>query len=131
MSELQIGEVAERCGLATSAIRFYEKEGLLGKAPRKGGRRVYTEAVLDELALIELAKRAGFTVSEIKKLLSGFARRTPPGERWRTLTSGKMTQLDQRIAEAEQMKEVLRTIMRCRCPSLEDCGRIIRSERSE
>ncbi len=127
MADLAIGEVAGRCGIAASAIRFYEKEGLLRKAERRSGRRVYDESVLDALALIELAKSAGFTVSEIRKLLSGFARRTPPGERWRALTRTKMAELDQRIAEAERMKDVLRSITRCRCPSIDDCGRAIRT----
>jgi MerR family redox-sensitive transcriptional activator SoxR len=131
MAELAIGVVAARSGIAASAIRFYEREGLLAKAPRKGGRRVYGESVLDELALIELAKSAGFTVSEIKKLLSGFSRRTPPGERWRALTRTKMVQLNRRIAEAERMKHVLRSITRCRCPSLDDCGSAIRANRPE
>jgi MerR family redox-sensitive transcriptional activator SoxR len=85
MAELSIGEVAERCGIAASAIRYYEREGLIGKAGRRGGRRVFAEAVLDELALVELAKSAGFTVAEIKQLLSGFKRSTPPSKRWQTL----------------------------------------------
>lgn len=127
MSELAIGEVAARCGIAASAIRYYEKEGLLRKAERKSGRRVFDESVLDALALIELAKSAGFTVSEIKKLLSGFARRAPPSERWRALTRNKLAELDLRIAEAERMKNVLQTITHCHCPTMDDCGRAIRT----
>jgi MerR family redox-sensitive transcriptional activator SoxR len=127
MAELSIGQVAARCGIATSAIRYYESEGLLPRPPRRGGRRVYDASVLDRLGLIELAKRAGFTVAEIRQLLAGFARRTPPGERWRQLTSAKLAELDARIAEAERMKRVLRRVMRCRCPGLDDCGRALRA----
>ncbi len=66
-------------------------------------------------------------MAEIKKLLSGFSRRTPPGERWRTMTRAKLEELDARIAEAERMKRVLHTVMRCRCPTVEDCGRALRA----
>lgn len=99
---------------------------MLRKALRRNGRRVYDESVIDALALIHVAKAAGFTVAEIRKLLSGFDRQTPPGTRWRALTSKKMRELDQRIAEAESMKAVLRSVTRCQCPSVEDCGRAIR-----
>ncbi len=124
--QLRIGEVAKRSGLAASAIRYYESEGLIRKPARRSGQRVYDESVLDQLALIDLAKGAGFTMAEIKKLLSDFARRTPPGERWRQLTAKKLAELDARIAEAERMKTVLRKVMRCHCPTLDDCSRALR-----
>ncbi len=127
MSRLRIGEVAARAGIAASAIRYYEDEGLLPKPPRRHGWRAYDESVLDRLRLIDLAKRAGFRVPEIKQLLAGFARKTPPGERWRRLTAAKMDELDARIAETERMKRVLQRVRRCRCPSLDDCGRALRS----
>lgn len=129
MAELHIGEVAERSGIAASAIRYYESEGLIAKPDRRSGRRVYDEGILDELGLIELAKRAGFRVAEIRQLVAGFARRAPPGRRWRALTRAKLEELDRRIAEAEQMKRVLRVVMRCRCPTSADCGRAMRSRR--
>ncbi|MDX1648551.1 MAG: MerR family transcriptional regulator [Myxococcota bacterium] len=125
MAALRIGQVAARSGIAASAIRYYEREGLLPPPARRGGQRVYPESVLDRLALIDLAKRAGFTVAEMRRLLAGFARRTPPGERWRTLTRSKLAELDARIEEAQRMKRVLATVMRCRCPTLEDCGRAV------
>jgi MerR family redox-sensitive transcriptional activator SoxR len=127
MVEFTIGEVAQRCGIAASAIRYYESEGLIAGPPRRNGRRVYDESILDQLGLIDLAKRAGFTVAEIKKLFKGVSRRTPPGERWRALTTSKLAELDERIAEAERMKRVLRMLTRCRCPTLKDCGRAMRS----
>lgn len=126
MSELSIGEVALRAGIATSAIRYYEAEGLIPPAPRRGGRRVYDASMVDRLALIAVAKQAGFTVAEIKRLLGGFARRAPPGERWRSLAERKLAELDQRIAEAERMKRVLGVVMRCECPTFEDCARALK-----
>ena len=129
MRELRIGEVAERADVATSAIRYYESEGLIPAPPRRGGRRVYDESVVDRLGLIELAKRAGFTIAEIRELLAGFGRRTPPAQRWRALTSAKMAELEERIAEAQRMKAVLETVRRCACPTLADCGRAARRPR--
>jgi MerR family redox-sensitive transcriptional activator SoxR len=125
---LTIGEVASQTGIAASAIRYYEREGLIPKAQREGGKRIYDEEILDRLALIGAAKAAGFTVAEIRTLLSGFARRTPPGPRWRKLAESKLTELDVRLAEVLQMKRVLETVTRCDCPTLEECSRAIRGD---
>jgi DNA-binding transcriptional MerR regulator len=123
MKPLSIGEVAERAGIAASAIRYYEAEGLLPLPERRSGRRVYDESVVDRLAIIHLAKSAGFTVAEVKRLQGGFARRTPPGKRWRALAESKLAELDARIAEAERMKRVLRAVVRCECPTFTDCSK--------
>ncbi len=123
MKSLSIGQVAERAGIAASAIRYYEAEGLLPRAERRNGRRVYDESVVERLAIIHLAKGAGFTVAEVKRLLGGFALRTPPGERWRALAERKRVELDERIAEAERMKRLLQVVMRCECPTFTDCSR--------
>ena len=123
MKKLGIGEVAKRAGIASSAIRYYEGEGLLPRAARIRGRRVYDEGILERLTFIELAKRAGFTVAEIRKLLGGFARSAPPGVRWRALAERKMEELDRRIEEAETMKRMLGVVMGCECPTFDDCAR--------
>lgn len=122
MAELSIGQVAQRAGVATSAIRFYESEGLLPRADRRGGRRVYPESIVQQIALIHLAKSAGFTLAEVRQLLRGFSRRTPPGVRWRSLATGKLAELEERIREATRMKQVLEVVMRCECPTLDDCA---------
>ena len=123
---LTIGEVADRTDHAASALRFYEREGLIPKADRSAGKRVWPEDVLDRLALIDVAKSAGFTMAEIKTLIAGVARRTPPGQRWRQLAERKLVELDERMAEVKRMRRVLRAVMRCKCPTLEDCSRAIR-----
>jgi len=123
---LSIGEVAKRSGLAASALRYYEREGLIPKADREGGKRIYREDILDRLALIAVAKRAGFAVAEIRTLLSGFSQRTPPGRRWRKLAARKLGELEERIAEVERMKRVLEAVATCKCPTLEACAEAIR-----
>ncbi len=120
---LRIGEVAQRAGIATSAIRYYEREGLIPRADRRGNARVYGPDILDRLALIELAKSAGFTVAETRQLVRGVSRRTQPGPRWRALAEKKLGEVEERIAEAERMRAVLHTVMRCECPTFEDCTR--------
>ena len=125
---MRIGEVASLVGLDPPTIRYYEAEGLIPKPDRRNGLRVYDESILNQLGLIDLAKRAGFSVSETRELLAGFSRKTPPGERWRALARAKKIELDERIAEAERMKNVLRTVTRCRCPTLADCGRAMKSK---
>lgn len=131
MAELSIGKVAGRAGIAASAIRYYEAEGLIPRADRRSGRRVYGEEILERLALIDLAKRAGFSVAEIKRLLGGFTRRTPPGERWRSMAARKIEELDARIEEAQRMKRVLGVVTGCECPSFDDCSRAMLSDRWE
>ncbi len=127
--KILIGEVAKRAGIAASAIRYYESEGLLPKAARRGGRRVYDEAILDQLLFIDLSKRSGFTVAEIRRLVSGFAGNTPPGLRWRALAEKKLDALDRRIEEARAMKKLLLTVSDCQCPSFRDCAESIETIR--
>ena len=118
---LRIGEVAQRAGIATSAIRYYEREGLIPVADRRGNARVYGADILDRLALIELAKSAGFTVAETAQLVRGTSSRTPPGPRWRAQAQQKLEEVEERIAQAERMRVVLQMLMRCECPTFEDC----------
>jgi MerR family redox-sensitive transcriptional activator SoxR len=126
---MTIGQVAAETGLRASAIRYYETEGLIPVGRRRQARRVYDCSVLDRLALIRLAKLSGFTVAETKQLVSGFSRTTPPGERWRALSSAKIRELDQRLAHIREMKRVLEAVSRCDCPTLETCGRALRRAR--
>ncbi len=122
-----IGEVAREAGIATSTIRYYEREGLLPPAPRVGGRRRYAdETVPQRLAVIHLAQEAGFTIAEIRTLLGGFSRRTPPPVRWRKLAARKLEEVEERIARAQAMKRVLQRLQRCECPTFEDCAPVRR-----
>jgi MerR family redox-sensitive transcriptional activator SoxR len=130
MASFTIGEVSRRTGLASSAIRYYEREGLIPKAPKEGGRRVYDPEILDRLSVIDVAKRAGLTIRETKQLLSGLAGKRPAAEAWQQLTRDKLEEIEARIESLEQMKHVLEVLMLCDCPTLDDCGRAIR-ERAE
>lgn len=119
----RIGEVARRAGIATSAIRYYEKESLILQADRQGNARVYGADIFDRLALIELAKKAGFTIAETRDLVRGISRRTPPGPRLQAMARKKLVEVDERIAEAQRMRAVLEKMARCECPTFEECTR--------
>jgi MerR family redox-sensitive transcriptional activator SoxR len=125
MDELMIGEVARRAGIRTSALRYYERVGLLPAPRRVSGRRRYDESTVQMLRLIQLAQGAGFTVAEIQILLHGFAPDTPPAARWQPLAHKKMQELDALIERAQQMKQVLETGLNCGCLRLEDCAVVL------
>src|SRR6185369_8973969 len=78
MDEMSIGEIGRLTGLKPSAIRYYESLGLLPKPKRVGGKRRYDATVLEWLSLIALAREAGFTMTEIKRLVAGFTPGTRP-----------------------------------------------------
>jgi MerR family redox-sensitive transcriptional activator SoxR len=126
MANITIGEVARRAGLQTSAIRYYEKIGLLPKTQRIGGQRRYETDVLNYLEVINVAKRAGFRMDEIGQLFHGFGQGTPAFRRWQLLAQRKITELDDLIATAKKMKRLLKKADRCKCLDLEDCGGALR-----
>ncbi len=122
---LTIGEVARRAGIRASAIRYYEEAGLLPEPERVGGKRRYDEEVLRRLALIWGAKRAGFTLGEIRTLLHGFPAETSAAERWRTLASEKLGEVDEAIAQLRSTRDLLQEALRCGCGSLDECARLL------
>src|SRR2546430_15636486 len=82
MKELSIGEVARQAGLAASALRYYERAGLLPAPPRRSRQRRYTEAVFGRISLIRLALEAGFTIGGTPLFLFRFFEQNPPGGGW-------------------------------------------------
>lgn len=125
-----IGDVAREAGLEPSAIRYYESEGLIPKPRREGGQRRYDASIMEWLSLIALAKEAGFTVAEIKLLVSGFTPGTKPAARWASLAERKLVEIDALVARAERMRAVLRVALDCGCFRLEDCSALLEGGRS-
>lgn len=122
-TELTIGEAADRAGVPASTLRYWESAGLLTAPRRVGGKRRYDPKVLRQVEMIALAKRAGFTLAEIRIILSGFSDRTPPPEIWRKLASSKLPEIEQTLAEANAMKKILEEGLHCDCLSLDECLR--------
>jgi MerR family redox-sensitive transcriptional activator SoxR len=125
MRELSIGMVARAAGMSASALRYYEKAGLLPAPPRRSRQRRYDESVFGRIELIRLARDAGFTIRETRTLLSGFAADTPPAARWRALAARKLPELEQAIERAQRMKLLLESGFQCRCLELADCERFL------
>lgn len=114
---LDIAEVAEKSGLAPSALRFYEKRGLLAPAGRNGLRRTYDPDVLDRLALVTCARRAGFTVAEIARFLVA----TPGDAELRAGMAAKAKELDDDIARLTRMRDGVRHAATCDHEPLAEC----------
>jgi MerR family redox-sensitive transcriptional activator SoxR len=118
---LSIGVVAGRTGLRVSAIRYYESVGLIKLARRISGRRVFDRSVFESIALVRLAQEAGFTVAEIRELVSGSESTAPASARWQALAQRKLAEVVDRIGRAHRMKDLLERLLRCRCETLGEC----------
>src|SRR5262245_20614858 len=105
-----IGELARRTGLASSALRYYERVGLLSPAGRAGGRRHYGASTAERVALIQLCQDAGFTLREIRALIAAGTRR---GRSWASLVETKLRELETRIAQAERAKALVQHVLAC------------------
>jgi DNA-binding transcriptional MerR regulator len=115
---LPIGELARRAGTAPSALRYYERIGLLPPAERHGGKRHYPPAIAERLALIRLYQDAGFTLNEIHHLLAEGSRKRPS---WTPLAEHKIAELDAHIADAQRAKTLLEHALDCPHDDLLTC----------
>jgi MerR family transcriptional regulator, redox-sensitive transcriptional activator SoxR len=121
-SMLGIGEVAEKAGVSVSAIRFYQRRGLLPEPERVGGRRRFTADTVRRLEMIAVAKQAGFSLSEVGVLLTSVDEGAPAHEQLQALASRKLPEVDALIERAQTMREWLTAASGCGCVSLESCG---------
>jgi MerR family redox-sensitive transcriptional activator SoxR len=125
MAALLIGELARQAGVATSALRYYEKAGLLPSPARTSNRRQYDPGILGRIRIILLARDAGFSVSETRTFLNGFPVGTKPALRWRAMAKRKLAELEELTARLSQMRSILNASFNCECQRLEDCERLI------
>ncbi len=114
-----IGELARRSGLASSALRYYERVGLLSPAGRAGGRRHYGASSAERVALIQLCQDAGFTLREIRALVAAGIRKSRP---WTRLVEAKLHELETRIAQAERAKVLVQHALACPRRNLLTCS---------
>jgi MerR family redox-sensitive transcriptional activator SoxR len=119
---LTIGQVAERAGLNVSAIRYYEAEGLLPDPLRVSGQRRYSGDVFARLGVIDVAKRVGFSLDEIRTLLAARDAGTPLHAPLRGLADQKLLEVDALIERAEAVRGWLIAAGACGCDTLESCG---------
>ena len=119
-----IGELARRAGIASSAIRFYEERGLLPRAARLSGRRVFDDRAVAHLRVVQLARDAGFTLAEIRRLVTEFG-----ASRWRRLAERKLDEVRAATERLAAMTLLLQKLLTCQCPDIEFCGRVIAKTR--
>ena len=126
MSRLTISSVAHQMRLRPSAIRYYEKLGILPVPERVSGQRRYDKTVLYRLAVIQLARQAGFGLDEIRSLFFGFQEGTRAEARWRRLADRKLEELDTLAGQIRSMRVLLKKLKaKCHCDTLEACGKAI------
>jgi MerR family redox-sensitive transcriptional activator SoxR len=129
MDSLTIGEVAQKAGIRTSAIRYYESVGILPAASRINGIRHYDTSIFGWLTIIQMAQQAGFSVSEMWTLFNGFSSETSVSDRWQALARQKLVEVEALIRHAQAMKRILEEeLLLCRCLTFEECVRCIHDE---
>lgn len=120
---LTIGQLAERSGMATSALRYYEKLGLLRSERTAGGQRRYSRATLRRVAFIRAAQRVGLSLDEAGTALDRLpGDRAPSSQEWSAVAESWQSRIDQQIAELEQLKRKLTGCIGCGCLSLARCA---------
>jgi MerR family transcriptional regulator, redox-sensitive transcriptional activator SoxR len=121
-SELSIGEVSARSGVAASALRFYERQGLISSARTDGNQRRYDRAVLRRIAFVQAGRAAGVPLAEIGVALSRLPTgRTPSRKDWERLSNRWRDDLDARIETLEALRDRLTTCIGCGCLSIDKC----------
>jgi MerR family transcriptional regulator, redox-sensitive transcriptional activator SoxR len=119
---LTVSEVAQRSGFAASALRFYEKEGLITASRTGGGQRRYERSVLRRLAFIRAARHVGLGLDEVRDVLSRLPdSRTPNRADWTRISRAWRSRIDEQIAALEALRDGLDSCIGCGCLSLRRC----------
>lgn len=120
--ELTVGEVAARSGVAPSALRFYEAQGLISADRTSGNQRRYARATLRRVALIQAGRAAGIPLDQIGEALDTLpSRRTPSRRDWERLSRAWRSDIDHRIATLQALRDRLTTCIGCGCLSIDRC----------
>jgi MerR family redox-sensitive transcriptional activator SoxR len=121
--ELTVGEVARRSGFAASALRFYEREGLLRSTRTSGGQRRYERSVLRRLAFIRAARNVGLSLDDVAAALGSLpGGRTPNRQDWTRLSRAWRGRLDEQIEALSRLRDGLDSCIGCGCLSLRRCA---------
>ena len=120
--ELTIGALSERTGVAHSALRFYEAEGLIHATRSDGGQRRYPRDILRRVSFIRIAQQVGLSLDEIRTALSSLPQnRTPTKKDWERLSASWRPRLDAQIAMLERLRDRLTGCIGCGCLSMQAC----------
>ena len=125
METLAIGDLAARSGVAPSALRYYEREGLIRSTRTTGNQRRYHRSELRRVAFIKIAQQVGVTLEEIRDALDHLPEsRTPTKADWARLSAHWRHKLDERITTLERLRSQLTGCIGCGCLSLQRCNLI-------
>jgi MerR family transcriptional regulator, redox-sensitive transcriptional activator SoxR len=128
---LTIGELADRSGVSTSALRFWEEQGLLAPERGAGGRRRYPRSALRRVAFVRVASPVGVSLAEVREALATLPDgRTPTRRDWTRLSRMWRARLDERIAQLERLRDELDGCIGCGCLSLQRCRLYNREDRA-
>ena len=123
MSGLTIGQVAQRTGAATSALRYWEELGLIGSERTTGNQRRYERATIRRVSFIRAAQRVGLSLDEIGAALAMLPDgRTPTASDWARLSRSWRGRLDEQIRRIEKLRDQLDSCIGCGCLSLRTCA---------
>jgi MerR family transcriptional regulator, redox-sensitive transcriptional activator SoxR len=123
VTRLTVGQLAERAGVATSAIRFYEARGLIRSRRTTGNQRRYEQAELRRVAFIRTAQRVGLSLDEIGDALATLPEnRVPTKADWTRLSRAWRPRLDEQIQRIERLRDQLDSCIGCGCLSLRNCA---------
>lgn len=119
---LTIGSLSRRSGVAPSALRFYEQEGLISAIRTPKGQRRYTRDTLRRVAFVRVAQRVGLSLDEIREALASLPdQRTPTQQDWARLSRAWRPRIDAQIALLERLRDRLDDCIGCGCLSLKSC----------
>jgi MerR family redox-sensitive transcriptional activator SoxR len=119
---LTVSETSERSGFAPSALRYYERKGLISSERTSGNQRRYDRAVLRRLAFIAAARHVGLTLDEVREALALLPdERTPTKADWTRISRSWRDRLDAEIAALEKLRDGLTGCIGCGCLSLQRC----------
>ena len=122
-TELSIGELATRSGVARSALHYYEREGLISSRRTGANQRRYRRDTLRRVALIRIAQRVGIPLADIRAALDALpAGRTPTRDDWQRLSERWRGELDARIHRLEQLRDDFTDCIGCGCLSIDRCA---------
>ena len=122
-SFIDIASLAKRSGVAASALRFYEDQGLIHSARQTGGRRHFPRSSLRRVAFVRAAQAVGLMLEEIRAALATLPEgRTPTREDWTTLSGAWAPVIDARIAALTRLRDTLSSCIGCGCLSLDTCA---------
>lgn len=118
---MRIGEVAQQAGIPTSTLRYYERIGLIASPQRKGRQRDYDESILEILRIIQIGKRVGFNLTQIRELLDTYDHQQALSEIWRELAHTKIIEIESIIAQYQTIHSLLVQSIDCQCQQLDEC----------